>query len=103
LSIRKTRSLFSTNPIQALVIIHQRLNGKTYRSPSFEFFFLVVNLKTIAYCRFPLYIPRKIGNLDTWDVTSGSIERALHPGIPPFSIDMIPDIPRAFLAGRYKR
>ncbi len=62
-----------------------------------------MTMKTIAYCRFPLYIPRKIGTLDTWDVTIGPIERALHPGVPPFSIDMISDTPKAFIAGRYKR
>jgi hypothetical protein len=28
LSVRKTRSSFLTSPIQALVIIHQRLDGK---------------------------------------------------------------------------
>lgn len=53
--------------------------------------FLVLTLKTIGYCRFPLYIPQKIGNLDTWDVTFGPVKRALHPGTPPFSIDTIPD------------
>jgi hypothetical protein len=58
-----------------------------------------MNLITIGHCRFPLYIPQKIGNLDTWDVTFGPVTRALHPGLPPISIDMIPDIPKAFVAG----
>jgi hypothetical protein len=37
--------------------------------------------------------------LDTWDVTFGPVTRALHPGLPPASIDMIPDIPKAFASG----
>ena len=56
-------------------------------------------LDTLGHCRFPLYIPQKIGNLDTWDVTYGPVIRTLHPGIPPVSIDMIPDIPKVFATG----
>jgi hypothetical protein len=63
------------------------------------YFYLVVNLITLGHCRFPLYVPQKIGNLDTWDVTFGPVTRALHPGLPPVSIDMIPDIPKAFASG----
>ncbi|CAF4972162.1 unnamed protein product [Rotaria sp. Silwood1] len=58
-----------------------------------------VTQKTLGYCRFPLYIPQKIGNLDTWEVTFGPVKRALHPGVPILSIDMIPDIPQVFVAG----
>lgn len=58
-----------------------------------------MNLITLGHCRFPLYIPQKIGTLDTWDVTFGPVTRALHPGLPPVSIDMIPDIPKAFVSG----
>lgn len=37
--------------------------------------------------------------MDTWDVTFGQVTRALHPGVPPISIDMIPDVPKQFVAG----
>lgn len=53
----------------------------------------------MGHCRFPLYVPQKIGTLDTWDVTFGPVTRALHPGVPPVSIDMIPEVPKAFIAG----
>lgn len=59
----------------------------------------MVNLITLGHCRFPLYVPQKIGNLDTWDVTFGPVTRALHPGVPPASIDMIPDVPKTFVSG----
>ena len=62
----------------------------------------MVNLITLGHCRFPLYIPQKIGNLDTWDVTFGPVTRALHPGAPPASIDMIPDVPKTFISGMLK-
>ncbi|CAF5115888.1 unnamed protein product, partial [Rotaria magnacalcarata] len=61
---------------------------------------LVLNLVTIGHCRFPLYIPQKIGNLDTWDVTFGPVTRALHAGMPPVSIDMIPEVPKAFVSDK---
>lgn len=70
-----------------------------YYSYYYFIFNLVVNLITLGHCRFPLYVPQKIGNLDTWDVTFGSVTRALHPGQPPVSIDMIPDVPKTFVSG----
>ncbi|CAF0990782.1 unnamed protein product [Rotaria sordida] len=84
ISIQQTRQSFIPTRIQALVLIHQRLD--------------TVTLKTLGYCRFPLYIPQKIGNLDTWEVTFGPVKRALHSGIPPPSIDMISDIPKPSVA-----
>jgi hypothetical protein len=69
-----------------------------HRSSSFSA--LVFTQVTLGHCRFPLYIPQKIGQLDTWDVTFGSVTRSLHPGMPPASIDMISDVPRAFVAGK---
>ncbi|UJR14936.1 hypothetical protein I4U23_001918 [Adineta vaga] len=78
LSMKETRQSFMPTRIQALVIVRQRLSG------------------ALGHCRFPLYIPQKIGNLDTWDVTYGPVIRTLHPGMPPSSIDMIPDIPKIF-------
>ncbi|CAF3505876.1 unnamed protein product [Adineta steineri] len=80
LLIKQTRQSFISARIQAVVIVQQQLDANT--------------LKILGHCRFPLYIPQKIGNLDTWDVTFGLVERALHSGIPPTSIDMIPDIPK---------
>jgi len=88
--------------IQALVIVHQRLDSMTYLVSSkvlLFFIFLDVTLKPLGYCRFPLYIPQKIGNLDTWDVTVGPVRRVLHSGLPPVSIDTIPDTPKPFVAG----
>ncbi|CAF3891149.1 unnamed protein product, partial [Rotaria sordida] len=86
LSINEARPSYMPTRIQALVIVRQRLD--------------ILNLITLGHCRFPLYIPQKIGNLDTWDVTFGSITRALHAGIPPISLDMIPDIPKAFVSDK---
>lgn len=63
------------------------------------YIYLVLNLITLGHCRFPLYVPQKIGNLDTWDVTFGPVTRALHAGMPPISIDMIPEVPKAFVSG----
>lgn len=65
----------------------------------FILYLLVNTLKTLGHCRFPLYIPQKIGNVDTWEVTNGPIKRPLHPGAPPLSIDMISDIPNVFVTG----
>lgn len=103
LSIRRTRSSSSATAIQALALVHQRLDGinsnlslKNSRFLSL----LAVTLKTIAYCRFPLYIPRTIGQLDIWDVAFGTIKRPLHPGQPPFAIETIPDTPKLFIAGK---
>ncbi|CAF3664627.1 unnamed protein product [Rotaria sp. Silwood1] len=83
-SIRQSHQSLIPTRIQALVLVHQRLDAVTQ--------------KTLGYCRFPLYIPQKIGNLDTWEVTFGPVKRALHPGVPILSIDMIPDIPQVFVA-----
>jgi hypothetical protein len=101
LSFKKARQAVIPTRIQALVIIHQRLDGMKdiFHLKFLILDFLVVTLKPLCYCRFPLYIPQKIGNLDTWDMTFGSVKRALHPGIPPIAIDMIPDIPKTFAFG----
>ncbi|CAF1393972.1 unnamed protein product [Rotaria magnacalcarata] len=86
LSIKEARPSHMPTRIQALVIVRQRVN--------------ILNLVTIGHCRFPLYIPQKIGNLDTWDVTFGPVTRALHAGMPPVSIDMIPEVPKAFVSDK---
>ncbi|CAM2720415.1 unnamed protein product [Rotaria socialis] len=82
-SIQQVRHSSIPTRIQALVLVHQRLDGNTQ--------------KTLGFCRFPLYIPQRIGNLDTWEVTYGPIKRALHPGTPPSAIDTIPDVPNIFI------
>lgn len=97
LSVEQARQ---STRIQALVIVHQQLDGTYVSFESITHVFSVgITLKPLGYCRFPLYIPQKIGNLDTWDVTIGPVQRALHPGLPPISIDMIPDTPSPFVPG----
>ncbi|CAF4521005.1 unnamed protein product, partial [Rotaria sp. Silwood2] len=86
LSIKEARTSHMPTRIQALVVVRQRVN--------------IVNLVTLGHCRFPLYVPQKIGNLDTWDVTFGPVTRALHAGMPPVSLDMIPDIPKTFVSDK---
>lgn len=54
----------------------------------------------MGYCKIPLYKPQKIGDkLNTWDVTHGLINRFLHPGVQPFNLNDITDIPRASYKG----
>ncbi|CAF1438227.1 unnamed protein product [Adineta steineri] len=86
LSMKETRPSFMPTRIQALATVRQRTS--------------TINSIALAHCRFPLYIPQKIGNLDTWDVTYGPVVRTLHPGMPPVSIDMIPDMPKIFVADK---
>lgn len=104
LSVRRTHVSSLATTIQALVLVHQRLDGmnEIFVCRIKQILFLVVTLKTIAYCRFPLYIPRTIGQLNVWDVAFGTIKRPLHPGQPPFAIETIPDVPKLFIAGKWK-
>ncbi|UJR31743.1 hypothetical protein I4U23_019221 [Adineta vaga] len=84
LSVKQARQSSIPIRIQALITIHQHIDVNTEQ--------------ILGHCRFPLYIPQKIGNLDTWDVTFGPVQRALHSGQSPSSIDMISDIPKTFVS-----
>ncbi|CAF1615883.1 unnamed protein product, partial [Adineta ricciae] len=86
LPAQQTRQSLVPIRIQALITIYEQIDP--YTKP------------ILGHCRFPLYIPQKIGNLDTWDVTCGPVHRALHAGLPPPSIDMIPDTPKTSASDR---
>ncbi|CAF1075101.1 unnamed protein product [Adineta ricciae] len=86
LPAQQTRQSLIPIRIQALITVYEQIDP--YTKP------------ILGHCRFPLYIPQKIGNLDTWDVTCGPVQRALHAGLPPSSIDMIPDTPKTSASDR---
>ena len=85
--------LWSLSERESTVATHLFTSSTVFRC-------LAVQSGIVAHCRFPLYIPQKIGTLDTWDVTFGPVTRALHGGPPPVSIDMIPEVPKTFATGK---
>lgn len=84
--LKDIRQTLITSRIQALIVVRLQIDDLTKM--------------ILGHCRFPLYIPQKIGQLDTWDVTFGPVLRALHPGPPPLSIDLISDVPRTFFGDK---
>lgn len=57
----------------------------------------------LGHCRFPLYVPQKLGQLKTWEVTFGPLVRPLQPGIAPPLIDRIPEDFRNFVSGSFSK
>jgi len=54
----------------------------------------------LGYCKVPIYRPQKVGSINTWEVTQGQVTRLLHPGVQPFNLNDIPDIPKSSFKDR---